>query len=684
MSASELASSHSPGLVAPEKRLRPAVAGIPWLAPWLIVSAGCVVAGWGLSALGQLNLPGYLVFALAACLLWAGMCQQRGNALCSWPAFRGPLSRWRRRWKRPLPLLFLVLAALALAGGVLYPPNNYDALSYRLPRMLHWLAEGRWHWIVTANDRMNYSAPDFEWISLPLFLLAKSGRFIFLINISAYLFLPGLVFAVGRRLGLSGRAAWHWMWLLPSAHCFAMQAGSIGNDAVGAIYVLAAVYYGLRAKETGQIQCLWLAGLAAALLTGLKTSNLPLLLPVLLALWPARGLLKQRLLASGAVVGLCAVISVLPTAALNAHYSGDWAGDPGNKSGLRPKDLFSAFAGNSLSIAVQNATPPVFPGARKLKLAERLPASLVQRIKQGFPRFDVTMSELPQEENVGLGLALLGLVLATGLAVLRQGCWSAELSPANRRGLLIGGAAWIALMVFMTKIGSETSARLLTAYYPLLILPFLAWPAANRLVRRRWWTLCALLCSLSLLPGLLLTPSRPLLPMGAILDHLAQQHPQNEQLARARQVYANYARRHDVLGPLRNHIPSEIRELGLICGETDTEMALWRPFGQRRVRHLVGDARLRPNLEWVVVKQPLADEFAPSFEAWLAQTHGRLVATERITATFYAGEVPWCVVQFPAAKLSAQTQHPLPLFTGSVFTAKAAAVNKPQRANSYE
>ena len=55
------------------------------------------------------------------------------------------------------PAIFLLLASLVFLGGVLYAPNNYDALTYRLPRMLNWLAAGQWFWIPTINERMNYS-----------------------------------------------------------------------------------------------------------------------------------------------------------------------------------------------------------------------------------------------------------------------------------------------------------------------------------------------------------------------------------------------------------------------------------------------------------------------------------------------------------------------------------------------
>ena len=64
----------------------------------------------------------------------------------------------------------LIFAVLVFLGGVLYAPTNHTGLSYRTPRVLHWLSEGHWHWIHTPSYRMNDRACGFEWLSAPLLL----------------------------------------------------------------------------------------------------------------------------------------------------------------------------------------------------------------------------------------------------------------------------------------------------------------------------------------------------------------------------------------------------------------------------------------------------------------------------------------------------------------------------------
>ena len=116
------------------------------------------------------------------------------------------------------------------------------------------------------------------------------------------------------------------MWLLPTGYNFLLQGGGAGNDTFSAIYALAAIHFGLRAWSFRHTRDLWNSILAAALLTGAKASNLPLLLPwaiLIVALLPR---LRRRLGASLLVVLLAATVSFLPCAVLNKLYCGDWLG----------------------------------------------------------------------------------------------------------------------------------------------------------------------------------------------------------------------------------------------------------------------------------------------------------------------------------------------------------------------
>src|ERR1700722_11920245 len=140
----------------------PTVAAI-WI--WFCVYLNC--AGWILSAISELNARGYaaaLAIWFAALFVW-----KQKNSAQIFPQLR--LSKFRRRFRKPFPLAFLGLAAMAFLGGAIYAPNNCDALTYRVPRVLQWLAANQWQWIHTPDARMNTRASGFEWLTAPLFAL---------------------------------------------------------------------------------------------------------------------------------------------------------------------------------------------------------------------------------------------------------------------------------------------------------------------------------------------------------------------------------------------------------------------------------------------------------------------------------------------------------------------------------
>ena len=330
-----------------------------WLALWILLSAWSSLSGWCLSALGCLNLPGVGI----SCALFVGA------VILGRSHFRQPGGAWKiLRSRFLLPRAWLVLAVIACVGGLIYAPNNYDYLTYRFPRVLYWSAQGGWGWIATMDARINYSAPGFEWLMAPLFILFKTDRLFFLINIISYLLLPGLVFSVFSNLGISRKISWWWMWVLPCGYCYILQAGSVGNDSFAAIYFLASLHYLFRANTSSPVKNLALSLLAIALMTGAKASNLPLVLPWLVALFVHGGafLEKARSPLLAIILPVAAVVSFLPMALLNIHFTGDYSGDVNNAGKMKLTNPIAGLLGNSLQLAAANLVPPLLPRPNRL------------------------------------------------------------------------------------------------------------------------------------------------------------------------------------------------------------------------------------------------------------------------------------------------------------------------------
>jgi len=566
-----------------------------WAAIWIGFCVWCQCVPWVLSAIGQLNRNGYLV-ALAVSLPLAWFFGRAFFKKLKKPGKSWSPRRWMNRMKRqPVFAVWLFLLGAALIGGTLYPPTNHDGLTYRFPRILHWFWEGQWHWIENpAEPQMNLSTHGFEWLSGFLFALTKSDRFFFLINVVSFVLLPGLLFAFLTRVGISGRVASWWMWLFPAGYGIALQAGSIGNDLFAVPYVLAGMVFALRARESKQIAGVCLAILAAALVTGTKLSNAPLVLPIAVALaFNLPWLLRWRnapTLVGATSAGL--VASAAPVMLACTLYTGHFGGDPENVKSLNVENPAAGLVANTMQVGVRNAMPPVNPvaGWWNRHYREWIPKSVADLLAEDYPRFHLNLVELPQEEGdgLGLGISLLALIcLGLGVAsTFHRRDRSVRKQQKGNRWIALGIA--LATLVYLLKMGSEAAPRLMLPYYSLLLMLVLGFAVNGRLIRQPWWKFGATAAACFVLPAVVLSPNRPMLPMQTILAALPAKVQETGPVERMATVFATYAERYDAMAPLRQWLPESgigSNRIAFIGGGRSLRTGLWRPFGKRKVEH---------------------------------------------------------------------------------------------------
>jgi len=703
---------------------------LPLVRIWVLASVLASAAGWLLSALGQLNRAGYAVLgAVTLGGVWLGVkLSPKSKAQSPKPEAKrpdmaedGPVPRsvgrkalggvgcngefltcqgyasasvfnWRKlraRFRRWLPASFAGLAFLVFLGATLYPPTTHEGLSCRVPRVLHWLAEGHWHWIHTPNARLNDRPCGLEWLAAPLLLFTRSDRGLFLINFIPLLLLPGLIFSVFTRLGVRARVAWHWMWLLPTGYNFLLQSGSLGNDTTPAFYALAAVDFGLRAWASRRPADLCLSILSAAFLSATKVSDLPLLLPWAVVVFPSLALLIRRPAATLATVMLAASASLLPTAVLNIHYGGDWAGLAVEHSVIEMKHPLIGIWGNAL-LLLKNFAPPVFPlaGWWNQSALTILPHTLVAPMVANFEPGFHSVGELPTEDWAGLGFGVSMLVLISvvaawiaGMARARAGaqplgCSGAGFVRANRPTPGLGRAGvvlqpkgcapvpalpaawrrltlvapWISLLAYFMKAAMMDLPRHLSAYYPLLLPLLLGGVGRGVIVRRRWWRMLACGVVLLAVPVVVLVPGRPLWPAQTVLSKLTAWKPNQRALQRALTVYTVYGARSDPLANVRALLPQDLKVVGFLGTADDLDISLWRPFGSRKVEHILLDespAQIRQrHILYAVVGEVHLAENHTTLAEWQRRTGAELIAAPIGTTTVFQGPRHWYVVRF--------------------------------------
>ena len=607
----------------------------------LIYVSSCQVIGWVLSWLGSLNTTGYLATAPIAL----------GLALWFWSATRPAdakrlsFSKWLHRIKvSPSLAAWCVVTLLILVGALINPPSNYDGLTYRLPKLLYWLQENRWHWIDGLDFRLNITGAGFEWLSAPFILFTHSDRGLFLLNFLPFLLLPGLFFVAARGLGIRLRAARWWMWVWPMAYGIAMQAGSIGNDMVAASLALTALAFAAQALRGRPGLCLFLSALAAAAMTGIKATTLPLGLPLgiywLWVAWKTLGWRKTTSLGT-ALLPLAILLSFLPIAFFCWKHTGKWNGNPDNQYGFDAKSPVAALAGNSIDFAISLISPPLAPGSGGVnaRFDHWLSGQAwIAWIKAGYGCFNPSLlQDMPTEEGagIGLGITLVALVWAAKRPKRRITRQSAGASI----GLAFSLATLLAMLAFMAKSGVGGTPRLMVPFTPLVLLAVICWRSRHSPVHARH-SLLSVIPAVFLLPALFLNPNRPLLP-AAFLIHL----PGLPESVRTRmtQVYQTYSIRGELLAPFREKIPAG-ELVGFAGGGDNSAYSLFKPFGTRHVTNL--SPRTLDSVQWILAtRDGFERRLDMPLEQWEPASGFTKVYQETIISRVSTGPEDWLLYQ---------------------------------------
>jgi len=600
---------------------------------WILLSTLLVAGGWSLSALRQLNPAGYLGLFLLAALLAGWQRRAIGTAAGeflhrAWPKI------WRRG-RRALPRVFFALALMSLAAGLLYVPTNADSNGYRIPRVLHWLAAGQWHWIHTYDLRMNMASCGYEWLTAPLLLFTHSDRLFFLANWVSYLLLPGLIFSVFVRIGVRPRVAWWWMWLLPSGWCFVFQASSTVNDSFAVIYALAAVDFALRARRNERPGDLWLSLLAAALLTGTKQTAIPLALLWLIAVAPAGRMIGRRLAATALVGLLALLVSGVPTMVLNKMYTGTISGMP---AVVGPHSYFWKIAplpspvwgvlGNAFCLPLENLAPPFFPWAPKWNaLMDRFGETSLGAHFIYFEHFGALRpGSSDATAGIGAGLCLLALIswlagrrlaAGSGAVRVRDTAWWLRLVP------------WLLLLLFMAKIGTAQNARQFAPYYLFLFPALLVLPGQSALTRQRWWQRLGLLILLLAAGLVVVARNRPLLPAQTLVTGLQARHPHWGFLAKAEFLYSNRVAIENMRALVPPALPPGEAVIGYAATVGRSEPWVWLPFGTHRVEDVIpGETReqlLAKGIRYVAVEDSFLTRLNLDIDQLAAEMNGEVL-----------------------------------------------------------
>ena len=274
------------------------------LSAYVLAWSGLVVAAVALSVPGELSrwtITAALAALAAIAVLWRLRQGPQPGVSSVVPACREALGD---------PVVRTLAVAVAVAGvylaavAFLTTPNDWDGLTYHETRALLWDQHGRVGYVPSGNDPRLDGNPPVSEIGLYLAtLVPRSERFGAAPQYAALWASLVAVVLLGRRLGLSRRAAAYGGLVFASLPIVLLQGAALLNDLVVASFLLGAVVL-LSGRRRAELA---LGSLALGLALSTKFNAvlaLPLVVAVPLSLAPTgRRLASAVACGAGALLG---------------------------------------------------------------------------------------------------------------------------------------------------------------------------------------------------------------------------------------------------------------------------------------------------------------------------------------------------------------------------------------------
>ena len=145
-------------------------------------------------------------------------------------------------------LLFFIIVALLslLLQGLIYPPNNWDSLTYHMSRIMHWLSNESVSHFPTYVLRDLYQPPFAEYFIMNINLLNGNDYFS---NSVQLLFLTFSIIGIWSILDYFNCSRFHKLiaaFLLITIPSVELQATNTKNDIICGFFIIVALYYCIK------------------------------------------------------------------------------------------------------------------------------------------------------------------------------------------------------------------------------------------------------------------------------------------------------------------------------------------------------------------------------------------------------------------------------------------------------
>jgi hypothetical protein len=414
--------------------------------------------------------------------------------------------------RQPAYWFIISLLNISLLIAILYPPNNYDSLTYHMARVEHWRQNETISHYQTHILRQLILQPFAEWVILHFRTLTGGDR---LANAVQLFFLAGCLVNVSlitRLLGGNAKKQMLSALLTCVIPMVMIQSNTTQNDIVVAFFILAFVYFTICAmRQVTRVHLLW-AGLSLGL--ALLTKGTAYVFTILFIAWygmlfitwyrePLKKLLSKALLLM-IVPGLALIIN-----STHFYRNSFLTGSPlGNASASTANEGYEIKSLAMVGLKNVMNHLPVTPGVKYTvaKTAYSLGID-ANDPKYHYTKMDLMATGFVFDEDYAQNFMHTLLIFIATLAFFRRKSLYGK--PLNMYSLYFFTLAGTALLFTILLKWQPWSNRLETALF-MLFSVFLAMEIGNW---KKWMQFVCIIPTVVFgVAALLLSSNHPILP----------------------------------------------------------------------------------------------------------------------------------------------------------------------------
>jgi 4-amino-4-deoxy-L-arabinose transferase-like glycosyltransferase len=217
----------------------------------------------------------------SAILFWSILC-----SLLTFVSFKQKLFDWNKYkflYATNKKIIWLVgsISILLIVQGILYPPNNWDSMTYHMARIAHWVMNESVYPYPTHIYRQIYQPPLSEWIIAQVCILNKADYFANAIQLIFLIASLGVINQIMLLWNQSKRRRMIAICIAFTTPSVFMQATSTQNDIVVSFFLLGTIFFLINYFKRFDISNAIYTGLSIGLAILTKGTALVYVIPII-------------------------------------------------------------------------------------------------------------------------------------------------------------------------------------------------------------------------------------------------------------------------------------------------------------------------------------------------------------------------------------------------------------------